>query len=32
MLPADERNVVLTWAAEGGARPAYDKSVAAAAR
>ena len=28
MLPADERNVVLAWAAEGGARPAYDKSVA----
>jgi hypothetical protein len=28
MLPADERNIVLTWAAEGGARAGYDKSVA----
>src|SRR5665811_141104 len=28
MLPADERNAVLAWAAEGGARSAYEKSVA----
>src|SRR5450631_2758899 len=28
MLPADERNAVLAWAAEGGARPPYEKSVA----
>src|SRR5665647_2993226 len=28
MLPADERNVVLAWAAEGSAKPAYEKSVA----
>jgi len=28
MLPADERNIVLAWAAEGSLRPAYDKSVA----
>ncbi len=28
MLPADERNVVLTWAAEGAPRPAYDTAVA----
>ena len=28
MLPADERNTVLAWAAEGGARPAYEKLVA----
>ena len=28
MLPADERNAVLAWAAEGGARPVYDKTVA----
>jgi hypothetical protein len=27
MLPADERNVVITWAAEGGPRPSYDKTV-----
>ena len=32
MLPADERNVVIAWAAEGGPHPAYDKTVAAAAR
>ena len=25
MLPADERNAVLAWAAEGGARSAYEK-------
>jgi len=29
MLPADERNVVLAWAAEGGPRPVYDRTVAA---
>jgi hypothetical protein len=28
MLPADERNVVMAWAAEGGARPLYEKSIA----
>jgi len=28
MLPADERRIVLAWAAEGGARPVYDNSVA----
>ncbi len=28
MLPHDERNVVIAWAAEGAPRPAYDKSVA----
>jgi hypothetical protein len=28
MLPADERNIVLAWAAEGSPRPVYDKSVA----
>src|SRR5471032_166987 len=28
MLPADERNAVMAWAAEGGARPGYDKTVA----
>ena len=28
MLPGDERNVVLAWAAEGSPRAAYDKSVA----
>jgi hypothetical protein len=28
MLPADERNVVIAWAAEAAPRPAYDKSVA----
>jgi hypothetical protein len=28
MLPVDERNIVLAWAAEGSVRPAYDKSVA----
>lgn len=28
MLPSDDRNVVLAWAAEGGLRPSYDKSVA----
>jgi hypothetical protein len=28
MLPTDERNVVITWAAEGGPRPDYDKTVA----
>ena len=27
MLPGDDRNVVLAWAAEGGPHPAYDKSV-----
>ena len=27
MLPADDRNAVMAWAAEGGARPGYDKSV-----
>src|SRR5271167_3557653 len=27
MLPADERGTVLNWAAEGGPRPVYDKSV-----
>ena len=27
MLPADDRNAVLSWAAEGGAHPAYDKSI-----
>jgi hypothetical protein len=28
MLPTDELNIVLAWAAEGSARSAYDKSVA----
>jgi len=28
MLPHDERNVIVAWAAEGAPRPAYDKSVA----
>jgi hypothetical protein len=28
MLPADERNVIITWAAEGGSRPTYDKTIA----
>ncbi len=28
MLPADERGVVMAWAAEGSKRPEYDKSVA----
>ena len=28
MLPADERNVVIAWAAEGAARPSYDKTIA----
>ena len=28
MLPADERNAVLTWAAEGTGRPLYEKTVA----
>src|SRR5664279_5107451 len=28
MLPADERGIVMAWAAEGGARPAYEKSIA----
>jgi hypothetical protein len=28
MLPADERNLVLAWAAEGSAKSAYEKSVA----
>ena len=28
MLPADERNVVLAWAAEGSVKAAYEKSVA----
>src|SRR6202140_256268 len=28
MLPPEERNVVLAWAAEGSLRPAYDKPVA----
>jgi hypothetical protein len=28
MLPADERNAVLTWAAEGTGRPVYEKTVA----
>ena len=28
MLPADERNIVLAWAAEGSVRSAYDKAVA----
>lgn len=27
MLPSDDRNVVMAWAAEGGARPGYDKNV-----
>ncbi len=27
MLPADDRNVVITWAAEGGAHDAYDKTI-----
>jgi hypothetical protein len=28
MLPVDERNAVMAWAAEGGARPVYDKTIA----
>ncbi len=28
MLPADERNIMFAWAAEGGARPAYEKTIA----
>lgn len=28
MLPADERNIMIAWAAEGGPRPAYDKIIA----
>jgi len=28
MLPADERNVVLAWAAEGGVRAPYEKTIA----
>jgi hypothetical protein len=28
MLPADERNVVMAWAASGAPRPDYDKTVA----
>jgi hypothetical protein len=28
MLPGDERNVMIAWAAEGGARGAYDKTIA----
>jgi hypothetical protein len=28
MLPADERNAVMAWAAEGSTRPVYDKTVA----
>jgi hypothetical protein len=28
MLPTDERNIIITWSAEGGPRPAYDKAVA----
>lgn len=28
MLPADERTIVMAWAAEGGARPAYEKTIA----
>src|SRR5476649_2719477 len=28
MLPAEERNTVLAWAAEGGPRPVYDKTIA----
>lgn len=27
MLPSDERNVIMAWAAEGAARPAYDATV-----
>jgi hypothetical protein len=27
MLPADERNSVLAWAAEGGSRTVYDKTI-----
>jgi len=29
MLPADERGAVMAWAAEGGTRPVYDKTIAA---
>ena len=32
MLPGDDRNVIMAWAAEGAPHPAYDKSVQAAAR
>jgi len=28
MLPGDERNVVISWAAEGASRASYDKTVA----
>ena len=28
MLPADERGAVMSWAAEGGKRPLYEKTVA----
>jgi len=28
MLPADERGIVMAWAAEGAARPVYEKSIA----
>jgi hypothetical protein len=28
MLPAEERNTVLAWAAEGGPRPVYEKTIA----
>lgn len=28
MLPADERGAVMAWAAEGGTRPVYDKTIA----
>jgi hypothetical protein len=28
MLPAEERNVVMAWAAEGSPRPVYEKSIA----
>jgi hypothetical protein len=28
MLPGDERNVLLTWAAEGGVRAPYEKTIA----
>ena len=27
MLPGDERNVIMAWAAEGAPHPAYDKTV-----
>ncbi len=28
MLPADERNAMMNWAAEGGTRPVYEKTIA----